>query len=738
MKVVGGTTHSRRKSRKNLRKEKKARRRTKPYSKSRNGKESCVGVSHTQGEDHEAVPEERGMHVADANRGKETKRKAKLRARFGIKAERSLARVESSSRRYGTALLSSKHGVVRLSKGAARIANTQEDREIVRLEKKLGMKKGKRTLPASFRDEGLDFLLEVADGVSTNTDSDVDEANETETPTQLVGPQRKRLRVDNPSDTATTSGTFDGQTEGSVNETTNICTDDTETSVSRRYMPPHLRQSAESSKQNESVQKLHRVVRGLVNRLSESNVRLIAKEVEQLYQENSRNNMNRTLSDCLFASCVSTSHVGDQVLMDSMLLLGLTHTCVGVEVSSYFLERLAKKLEAVLEHNRRKPTKAPLNIVLLFAFLYTLDIIHCCLVYDLVRKFVASFQELDIELLLMLLSWVGPQLRRDDPCALKDIVIEVEMKASHMPPELMESSRVKFMLDTIAALKNNNLRKIKQYDASRIEGYKQHYQNLTRGRKSAELQLRMGLSDLLNADKDGRWWIVGSHWSGGQIAKPARLTGQVVTTLYDSKLLTLAQQQRMTSDVKRAVFCVIMSSDDYLDAFEKLLKLNLKEKQAREIVHVVVDCCLQERVFNPFYGYLSEKLCQFSRSYQITFQYNMWDRLKAMASLTDTNRQNLAKLLTHLFSTKALSMSILKIVDFSILDQPSVHFCTLLLQNILSQPVTVFQPVFARVAAVPELNHLRDGLRAFMSHYLVDNKESKLKKMIQLAEESLT
>lgn len=32
---------------------------------------------------------------------------------------------------------------------------------------------------------------------------------------------------------------------------------------------------------------------------------------------------------------------------------------------------------------------------------------------------------------------------------------------------------------------------------------------------------------------------------------------------------------------------------DCADAFEKLLRLGLRDKQQREIIHVLVDCCLQ-------------------------------------------------------------------------------------------------------------------------------------------------
>ena len=70
---------------------------------------------------------------------------------------------------------------------------------------------------------------------------------------------------------------------------------------------------------------------------------------------------------------------------------------------------------------------------------------------------------------------------------------------------------------------------------------------------------------------------------------------------YDSEIVTLAVQQRMTTPLKKAVFCILMSSEDYLDAFEKLLRLNLKNKQDREIVHVLV--FLQIMLYSLFFTF---------------------------------------------------------------------------------------------------------------------------------------
>lgn len=48
---------------------------------------------------------------------------------------------------------------------------------------------------------------------------------------------------------------------------------------------------------------------------------------------------------------------------------------------------------------------------------------------------------------------------------------------------------------------------------------------------------------------------------------PGRPSAQV-----SAKMLELARKQRMNTDVRRNIFCTIVTSEDFLDAFEKLLK----------------------------------------------------------------------------------------------------------------------------------------------------------------------
>lgn len=42
--------------------------------------------------------------------------------------------------------------------------------------------------------------------------------------------------------------------------------------------------------------------------------------------------------------------------------------------------------------------------------------------------------------------------------------------------------------------------------------------------------------------------------------------------------------------------------------------------QDREIMRVLVECCLQEKVFNKYYTILASKLCEHDKNHKFTLQ----------------------------------------------------------------------------------------------------------------------
>lgn len=83
---------------------------------------------------------------------------------------------------------------------------------------------------------------------------------------------------------------------------------------------------------------------------------------------------------------------------------------------------------------------------------------------------------------------------------------------------------------------------------------------------------------LLDPEKKGQWWLSGNILSATdnieQVA--SKIDKEVMEA---QKLLQLAAEQRMNTDARRAIFCIIMSGEDYVDAFEKILRLDLPGKQ---------------------------------------------------------------------------------------------------------------------------------------------------------------
>jgi len=85
---------------------------------------------------------------------------------------------------------------------------------------------------------------------------------------------------------------------------------------------------------------------------------------------------------------------------------------------------------------------------------------------------------------------------------------------------------------------------------------------------------------------------VGASWITTSDKNPPT-TSSMDSTIHSANesLLALARKQKMNTDVRRCIFVVLLSSEDYVDAFERLMKLNLKDVQEREIPRVILHCC---------------------------------------------------------------------------------------------------------------------------------------------------
>lgn len=142
----------------------------------------------------------------------------------------------------------------------------------------------------------------------------------------------------------------------------------------------------------------------------------------------------------------------------------------------------------------------------------------------------------------------------------------------------------------------------------------------------------------------------------------------------EARLLSLAGEQRLSTDVRKAVFVAIMGSDDYIHAFDRISKLKVKKAQKAEVVRVLMHCCGAEATFNAFYALLAARLCSSHREYKFAFHFAMWDAFKQMQESPLNRVANTAKLLAQLLTRDALPVTVLKVVRWHDLDQRALFF----------------------------------------------------------------
>ncbi|ORY48861.1 ARM repeat-containing protein [Rhizoclosmatium globosum] len=557
-----------------------------------------------------------------------------------------------------------------------------------------------------------------------------------------------------------------------------------------KYIPPRLR--AKVVNQSEQYLRLKRQIQGLLNRLSDSNIESIVTGLEECYRNNSRHDVTEIITDATIGFISNHSNLLDSFVMTYAALLSCIFNVIGIEFGAHLtqtaVELYLKSMEETAtapppptEDDSEKatdhPNKKATNLVTLLSHLYNFSIVGAPLIYDVVRACLDRMLELDVEIILKLLRVCGGQMRSDDPSALKEIVALVHERSVKKQDPVFNTPRVKFMIETIMDLKNNKHKSgaKKGGAASGASGAATGLQQekLTkfvsgflrkRGVPDREA-LRVNLDDIKNVHTKGKWWLVGAAWAGhqedGSTVRPVENGGVGGDEGLDAgdeggaDLIKLAKVQRMTTDIRRSIFVALMSAEDFVDAYEKLMRLGLKQKQEREIVRVLLHCCTNEKTYNPYYYLVGTKFCSASHGFKITFQYALWDSIREFetghsedqdiegddeesgtSSKTLRRVSHLAKFYSALVAGGFLGLTILKSLDFATMGMYPALFCQLFFtQLLISQPPPNsanksaddhVRGIFEKLKAIKESADLCEGIEFFLDQYVVPRgKEEK-------------
>lgn len=504
--------------------------------------------------------------------------------------------------------------------------------------------------------------------------------------------------------------------------------------VASKYVPPHLRKvnlkssDAEADpKRIEKLKNLKRQIKGHINRLAESNLHRISIEIENIYNSNSRNDTNTVLTEIIVDSLVSNVLSKERLVLEHSLLIAILHANIGSEIGAFFLQALIEKFDKLYQDidSLEVENKEIDNVVFIICHLFTFKLFKHTLIYELLEKLITKISEKRIECVLMVLKSIGFILRKEDPTMLKDFIIKSQKLLNSQEGE--KSSRVSYMMNILLAIKNNNVTKIPQYDASLVDHFRKLLKQFIRP-GSYVTSLAITMDDLLNADVKGKWWLVGSAWAGNnENTNATKANPEPSAIVHDpqrEKIFALAKKQRMNTDAKRNVFYYLMTAEDYIDAFEKILSATSDE---RTIITVILHCCLSEKSYNQYYSVLAQKFCNHNRKYLLATQYAAWDKIKELKTLTKFQINNLSRFLIFLIENGNLPLSVLKIIEFAQIEKSSISFLRkVMLGLLLTKSDEQFQKIFERIAPSVKLTSFKDQLRLFLKVFLMEDDKLKI------------
>ncbi|KAG5438310.1 hypothetical protein PCANB_002798 [Pneumocystis canis] len=434
---------------------------------------------------------------------------------------------------------------------------------------------------------------------------------------------------------------------------------------------------------------LRRKIKGLLNRrLSESNMLSILNEIKNVYNLGPRHHVNLELITLLLTHMISQTTLKESYLILYSGFVAALYRIIGMDFGISFLQKLIKNS--------------------------------------------------------------GSQLRYDDPSSLKDIVIIMHQKISETNCNL-GSTRTKFMIESIDNLKNNKIKDISYNISTREAVFRMKkllgtLSNHNPNRNSGSL--RISLNDLESMDESGKWL----HLRVLPKKEENKKISEFINNPYEKKkteFLALAQSQRMNTDIRKSIFITIMTAEDFVDAFEKLLKLGLKKVQKLEIPKVLLHCCGNERNYNPYYTYIALRLCVRIHFLRTAFKFCLWDLFRFMGekdiqvigNINDENMEdvplrrivNLGKLYATLVVDGGLDLTIFKKLNFIHLQPKTKTFMEIFFHTLILeiqkgpnfQNATSIQKIFGKLSSYP---FLIEGIKFFFEKYLKNSEILNLKK----------
>lgn len=539
----------------------------------------------------------------------------------------------------------------------ARRRLAQDDAEIEELERKLGIKKGRKSLPSAFIEDGLDELLGDASGSEDESKKRKHEYENWLASKRSKGPEATALSDDN------SFAGFDGSSEyddHNEDEAMEACTQPskrenpyvapTSGGAVAKYITPSRRTTLTST--DETNDRLRKLIQGQINRLTDSNMLSIIQAIEDIYQRNARGDVTELLTDSIMAQVCRPESLPDQFFVLTGGFCAAVYKVIGSSFGSHLIRRVIIDLNDAYDKNMREmgkqlvQSKEANNLITFLTQLYVFQVVGCKIIFDYMERLLSGLSDVNIELLLRVCRMAGRMLRRDDPRALKHVSGMVNKSVSSRGQSSL-SVRTKFMIEVINDLKNSKP-KSKGLDSAVVSDHVLRMRKRLGDLKSQPRRLDgltpmgMGLNDVEETGAHGQWWLVGASMPAypdatlraSRLAKKERKIDGEMSGEEDMDYILpdypkKARAQGLTTNAQVAIFTALMTANDGEQGYRQFVNLRLKKDEHLAIARVLVQCVGSEARYNAYYGQVGSLACS-NGKVRFAFQDRLWKIFRSL------------------------------------------------------------------------------------------------------------
>ena len=462
----------------------------------------------------------------------------------------------------------------------------------------------------------------------------------------------------------------------------------------------------EMKQYNEELEKQFRKeLNSLLNKIAEANLVLILQAIfdkitafMDAYQDKKTKveTTYKILSEILIKTTLYQQVINLPIISCICTFVSLLHYIkFGQSFICYFIKKCLEELnnfkpistsEKQIEKYKYK------NFIFIIIHLYIFENINSVLIYDLIRYFIDNFTESNSEYLLLLLSYTGISIRKENPSNLKDIIVLINMKYNNLKltNDTGITDKMKYIIGMINDIKQNKYLKFnlqEKFNFFKEIISKRKSEAILIGEKiEIELEkiIKLSYDKILSNDiitNKEKFDDIVDLDTDNLIIKETQEDSKITKQLNDTM-----KKLGISTGLKKMIFTNIATSNNVNDAFERLCRLNLNKEQKREIIKMIVKLCIEEPSYNPFYQLLLVKLLTLDKDNKYTYHYCVWDYMKIFDKFKNVKKiHNLSKLTSNLLLGEKISLPVLLHFKFEEDNDENKLFINMILNKYFSE-----------------------------------------------------